>query len=624
MNDERLQRKLAAILYADVAGYSRLSGQDEDRTHRTLRSYLDAFTTVIQAHQGNVVHFAGDAVLADFGTATEALECAAQFQRELAARNADLPPQQRVEFRIGINLGEVIIDRNDIYGDGVNVAARLEALADTGGICISEAVYHAVGNKLPLAYEFMGQQTVKNIAKPVRTYRVLLDVQAQPGRRQTFFSHYARGLRAAAVVAVAAAVLGLGWWLWPSSPSTPEGPASAAVADDRPSIAVLPFDNLSGNVDEDYFSDGITSDLINDLAQVSGLFVIARNSVFTYKGRAMKVSQVGQELGVKYILEGSVLRVGNRVRINAQLVDVTSEHPMWAERYDRELNDVLTLQDEVTQNIVSALEVTLTPREAHRLNRAQQVDPTAYDIFLRGLELFRRFTQDTNAEARELFKQSAERDPTFARAVADVALTYSTDVLLGWADADDVKDIALTWADKAMALDESDPHVHFALSNLYTNLKRHGEAIVAAHRAIELDPNYADGYAALALALNHAGQPEEALKAIATAKQLNPLHAFYYTWITGQARFFLGRYEEAVRDFREVVERNAQFPAGHEMLAATLAHLGEIEDAQWAAEELLLLMPDFSLRRTEAQALYERFEDLKRYTDGLRRAGLPE
>ena len=627
MNGESFERKLAAILYADVAGYSRLTGQNEEDTHRALRTHLDTFTRTIEGHGGKVVHFAGDAVLADFATASNALACAAELQRDLAARNVEIPVERQVQFRIGIHLGEVIVDRDDIYGDGVNVAARLESLAEPGGICVSESVYAAVGNKLALDYEFMGEQLVKNIDKPVRAYRVLLDPATAAAARPkpAVVRRVGRGawLLGAAVLGLLL-LAGLGWLMRAQPPAGSQDRAAPGRVDGRPSIAVLPFDNLGGDPSEDYFSDGITADLINDLAQVSGLFVIARNSVFTYKGLPVKVQQVGNELGVGYILEGSVLRVGNRVRINTQLIDVGSEHPMWAERYDRELDDVLALQDEVTQSIVSALEVTLTPHEQKRLQESQRVNPVAYDFFLRGLERFRRFSQETNAEARELFTQAAAQDPQFARAFADVALTYSIDALLGWADPDEIAEIAQTWAKQALELDEGNPHVHFALSNLYMTQRRSDDAIAAARRAVALDPNYADGYGQLAVALNHAGQPQEALAAMATAMRLNPRYAFYYTWINGQSKFLLGRFEEAVEDFRAVVQRNALFPDGHLMLAATLAQLGEIEDAQWAASELLVLQPDFSIARARAKTLYKRPQDQDLYFGGLKLAGLPQ
>ncbi|NIW04265.1 MAG: tetratricopeptide repeat protein [Gammaproteobacteria bacterium] len=627
MNGESFERKLAAIFYADVAGYSRLTGQNEDDTHRALRTHLDTFTGAIEAHGGKVVHFAGDAVLADFVTASNALACAAELQRDLAARNVEVPVERRVQFRIGINLGEVIVDRDDIYGDGVNVAARLESLAEPGGICVSESVYAAVGNKLALGYQFMGEQPVKNIDKPVRAYRVLLDPTSAaaarpkaPAVRRVGRSSWLLG----AAVFTLLLLAGLGWLMRAQPPATPQDRAAPGRVDGRPSIAVLPFDNLSGDPSEDYFSDGITDDLINDLAQVSGLFVIARNSVFTYKGLPVKVQQVGSELGVSHILEGSVLRVGNRVRINTQLIDVGSEHPLWAERYDRELDDVLALQDEVTQSIVSALEVTLTPKEEKRLRESQRVNPVAYDYFLRGLERFRRFSQETNAEARELFTQAAAQDPQFARAFADVALTYSIDALLGWADPNEIAEIALTWAKQALELDEANPHVHFALSNLYMTQRRSDDAIAAARRAVALDPNYADGYGQLAVALNHAGRPQEALTAMATAMRLNPRYAFYYTWINGQSKFLLGRFAEAAEDFRTVVQRNALFPDGHLMLAATLAQLGETEDAEWAASELLVLHPDFSIARARAKTLYKRPQDQDLYFGGLELAGLPQ
>src|SRR5215510_12889456 len=376
-----MERKLAAILSADVKGYSRLMGDDELATVRTLTAYREVITNLIQTHRGRVVDSPGDNILAEFASVVDAVQCAMEIQREITARNAELSPHRQMAFRIGINVGDVLTEDGRLYGDGVNIAARVEGLADAGGICLSEAAYTQVKNKLALDYEYIGEQQVKNIAEPVRVYRVQLTPKA----------------------------------VVPTT-STEEG-ATLALPD-RPSIAVLPFTNMSGDSEQEYFSDGITEDLITDLSKLSGLFVIARNSVFTYKGTAVDVGEVSRKLGVRYLVEGSVRKAGNRVRINAQLVNATTGGHLWAERYDRELQDIFALQDEVTQKIVFALKVTLTPEEQVRFRQAPTNNLEAYDSFLRGQAYFWCLTREANVQARQLFKRAIELDPQYAGAYA--------------------------------------------------------------------------------------------------------------------------------------------------------------------------------------------------------------
>jgi adenylate cyclase len=388
---------------------------------------------------------------------------------------------------------------------------------------------------------------------------------------------------------------------------------------------VLPFDNLSGDPAQDYFSDGMTEDLITDLSQVSGLLVIARNSVFTYKGRAVKVQQVGRELGVQYVVEGSVRKAGNRVRINAQLVDARNGHHIWAERFDREITDVFALQDEVVKHIVAQLAVKLTKGEEQRLNRTAAVNPEAYDILLRGLERLRRFTRETNAEAREYFERAAAIDPTYARAHADVGFTLAADVQLGWTDTpEETGRQALMHARHALALDPTNRQGYFALASAHLGLKQHEEAIAAVRKLIALYPNYADGHAQLALDLVYAGQPEESLKAIRRAMRLDPRHPFFYVWIQGQGYFLMERYDEAIAEFQKVIEVNPAFPGARLTLASVYGLTGRTEDAEWEVAEILALLPGLTLTRERKGSLYKNAEDLDRYIEGLRKAGLPE
>ncbi len=595
-------------------------GEDEAGTLDALKAHRkELIDAKIAAHEGRIVKLMGDGMLAEFPSVVEAVKCAVAVQLGMAERNAAVAADRRIELRIGINLGDVIVDGDDIYGDGVNVAARLESLAEPGGICVRRTVRNQVRDKLPLSFEDMGEIEVKNIARPIRAFRALSKpAAATAGKRARF--------RLKPAIAVGAVVAGIAVgaiaWLQPWAPGL-ERP-STERATDQPSIAVLPFDNLSGDPAQDYFSDGITDDLVTDLSRVSGLFVIASSTTFTYKGKPVNVQQVGRDLGVRYVLEGSVRRVGDRVRINAQLIDAASGHHLWADRYDRQLTDVFVLQDEVTQMIVSALAVKLTADEEERLSQAAKANPEAYDTLLRGLELFRRFTLETHVQAREFFEKAVALDPTFARAYADLSLTLGENVAEGWTDAPGLSNQrSLEVAQHALALDDSLPVVHFALSTAYSYLKRHDEAIAAAQRTVELDSNYADGYAQLASSLNYAGRPEAGLAAIRKAMRLNPRHPFYYVWILGQSHFFMGRTEQAAAQFEKVVESNPHFSTGHLSLAAAYGVLDRVEDAEWEVEEVLTLLPDLTLERVRQSDSYRDPAHMDLYVNGLRKAGLP-
>jgi adenylate cyclase len=427
----------------------------------------------------------------------------------------------------------------------------------------------------------------------------------------------------AAVAFVALVAAGAIWLTWPQ-PEAPE----LVTGDARPSIVVLPFDNLSGDREEDYFSDGMTEDLITDLSHVSGLFVIARNTSFTFKGRAVSVKDIGQELGVRYVLEGSVRRAGNRVRINAQLIEADTEYHVWSDRFDREMTDVFALQDEVVQRIVSALAVKLTRAELERFSGQQETSPEAYDLVLRGIEQLRLFTKETNREARRFFLEATRFDPQYARAWANIAFTYSIESPFGWTDdPDESMRLAIEYANKANALDDGIVQVHFALSNIYVRQQRYDEAIAEANRSVELDPNYSDGYGALTLALLNAGRYDEALSAIRTALRLDPRGPFFYHWLEGRCLFMKGRYEEAREKFELVAERNPGFVAGLKYLAATYAMLGRIDDAEWTGDEILVLQPGYTLTR-EREAGFTAdsasAEGDERFISALRLAGIPE
>ena len=581
MTTKGVKRKLTAILSADVKGYSRLMGEDEEGTVRTLTAYRGIIGTIVQKHRGRVVDSPGDNLLAEFASVIDAVRCAVEIQEELRARNAELPEDRRMEFRIGVNLGDVIVEGDRIYGDGVNIAARIEGVAQGGGLCISGTVYDQIENKLALQYESLGEHTVKNIKKPVQVYRVRTQADA-------IVSETSRELK------------------------LPE----------RPSIAVLPFVNMSGDPEQEYFSDGITEDLITDLSRVPGLFVIARHSTFTYKGKAVKVDQVGRELGVRHVLEGSVRRAGDRLRITAQLVDATTGGHLWAERYDRDLKDIFALQDEVTQKIVAALAVKLTEGEEDRLARKCTENLEAYDYTLRAMEYFSRATKEANAQARQMLEKAIALDPEYALAYSRLGRTHVADWNSGWSRDPQSLEQALELAQRAIALDDSLPDGHSLLGEVYLWKKQHDQAIAELEKTITFDPNNADGLADLGYILIWAGRPREVIGLIKKAMRLNPLYPAYYLFHLGHAYFLTDEYEEAIAAFKRARNRNPDFWPPRVYLVASYGHLGQMEEAQAEAVELERLRPDLSLEVWRERLPYKDKAALERVLDPLRKVGL--
>ena len=621
--NDRLKRKLVAILHADIVGFSRLSYEDEEGTYRKLRSHLDYFAEIIQSHNGSVVNTAGDAILAEFPTASEALNCAAAVQRAFEDKNRDLPEDQWMRFRIGVNLGEVIVDHNDIYGDGVNVAARLEGLAEPGGICISQAVYAAVGRKLDLAYQDIGRQQIKNIAEPVHAYQVLLNGEARSARPR----HTPR--RTAALIAGGSAlclVLVGAVWLGFERLSEETGPEDSVVAleDTMPSIAVLPFRNLGGDSKEDYFSDGITNDIITDLSRFSNLFVIASNSVFIYKGKAVDIKDVGRELGVRYVLEGSIQKVGINVRLNVQLIDAATNHNLWADRYDRELGDIFAVQDELTAAIVAALRVTLTEVERSRTARQDTDNLEAYDLFLRGRS-YLRGSKQTHLKARKLFDQAIALDPDFAAAYAEKSLTYFSGFIMPMTRDPKVVEGSLAAAERAVALDPNLPLAQARLGwALFAN-RRHDEAIAAGRRAVALGPSDADSHAQLGNILNWSGKPEEAITHLERAMRLNPHHPFYYQFYLGHSYYLSENREQAIELMERVVTRAPYFLPVRRHLAVLYEEVGQSEEAKAQTKEVLRIFPGASIEDARARCMYRWEPALQdRFFEGLRRSGMPE
>lgn len=582
MDSGRIERKLAAILAADVAGYSRLMGSDEEGTLRLLKSHLNELVEPhIAAHRGRIVKRTGDGLLVDFSSAVEAVRCAVAIQAGMVDRNRTTTEDSRIEFRIGINLGDVIIEGGDIYGDGVNIAARLEGLAEPGGIFVSRAVRDSIRDKLGLVLEDLGEKPVKNIARPVRVFRI--------GR--------GRG----------------------------DGPvASPPSVPDRPSIAVLPFTNMSGDSEQEYFSDGISEDLITDLSKVSALFVIARNSSFTYKGKTVKVQEIGRELGVRFVLEGSIRKVGNRVRITAQLVDALSGGHLWADRFDRDVTDIFATQDEVVRRIVHALAVKLTRREAQQLRRGGTRNIEAYECWLRARQLLGRGTRDAIAQARTMHRRALEIDPAFAAPYGGLAFADISDYVNGWADDPErVLRQAEGWARRAIELEEQQPVGHVALGNVLVWQRRHDEALVELNRVIDLDRNYAQGHALLAMALMYSGRAAESLEPFATAMRLDPLHPNIVLHLLAQAHFSLGEDEVAANYLIERIARNPNTDASRMLLASCYGHLGRVDEARAAWAALLEVNPGFSLTQRAGVLPYKNTRDFERIAEGLAKAGLP-
>ncbi len=585
MSDGAVTRKLTAILYADVAGYSRLTGADEVGTHRQLSAGLDLIAGRIEETGGRVVHYAGDAVLAEFASVVAAVETAVGVQKALAEAHADTPAEARLQFRIGVNLGEVIVDRDDIYGDGVNVAARLESLADPGGVCVSGAVFEQVKGKLDVGFQDMGPQDVKNIAEPVRAYRTLVD----------------------AIDAIE------------EPPALP----------DIPSIAVLPFDNLSGDTEQEFFADGMTEDIITGLSHFRWLFVIARNSTFTFKGRAVEIAEVAKAFGVRYVMEGSVRKAGNKVRITAQLIDATTGGHIWADRYDRDLDDIFAVQDEITEAIVAAIAPEID--EAERA-LAQRKPPESLDVwgrYQRGLAAYYVTTREALDSAIEQFDEISRRDPTFAPAFA-LAADSRIRLLIHYERNDsELLSQAHEKMRLASALEPRNPTCLMTESRVYSFLDQHEVAISKAEEAVSLNPNSEMANYLLGFVLGKAGRCDSAIDQLDRAIRLSPRDAFAGGFFSVKSilLFQTGRYHEAFECAQRASSLPNPRPGNLQFLAASLIKLGRRDEAVAAIDELLRHQPEASvadMREKTTQAFSRAAENIDILVDALREAGLPE
>jgi adenylate cyclase len=583
MSEARLERRLAAILAADVVGYSRLMGLNEEGTHEALKAHrYEVIEPEIKEHRGRIVRTMGDGALVEFASVVEAVRCAVDIQRAMATRNAAIPKDRRVEFRIGINVGDIIIEPDDIYGDGVNIAARLEALARPGGIFLSEDVYKQIRGRLTIDVNDMGEHQLKNIDQPVRIFNIQLEGSSEPD------------------------------------------------IPDKPSIAVLPLENLGGNPKEDYFADGITEDIITELSRFSNLIVIARNSTFKYKGKAVDVRQVGRELGVRYLLEGSVRRGIDRLRITAQLVDSSTGAHRWAERYDREPKDVFIIQDEVARTIAAILAAHVTKAEAERTLLKPPATWQAYDHYMRAAATWASFqsswTLESLLETRRLLTDSLSVDRKYARAYSMLASTHR----VAWFNplneeylSQSAIDQAINFARTAIELDPNLPDAYAELGYALIRKRNFDAAVAAAERAIALNPNFADYR--LATVFMYAGESTRAIEFAKAQMRFDPFHPHFAPLMIGEAYYMLKQYNEAQRWLRQATGRAPNHQYGHAFLAATYAQLGRGTDAHAEAAEVLRLNPNYTIEGTQKRvSIFKRGEDIEHLIDGLQKAGLPE
>ena len=634
MTKEGLKRKLAAILSADVEGYSRLMGNDEAATIRTLTAYKDAMTAHIQQNRGRVVDAPGDNLLAEFASVVDAVQCAVEIQRELAERNEQISEDRKMVFRIGVNLGDVVEEKDRIYGDGVNIAARIESICDGGGVCISGTAFEHVENKLDLEYEDLGDHKVKNIEKPVRVYRVLSYTDAAGHREIRAKKTVAKNWSKMPVLSVVALiVIGTAtFWYFYFRPSLKvvSLEKNASTLPEKPSIAVLPFDNMSGDSEQDYFADGMTDELITDLSKISGLLVISRNSSFTYKGKTVKIQQVANELNVKYVLEGSIQRAGDRVRIRAQLIDGATDHHLWAESYDAVMENIFDLQDEITKKIAAVLAVKLTSKEQNRFANKETTNIKAYDAFVKGWEHLHRETPDDLIQAISLFKEAIALDPEYSRAHAALAWTYlNSSLRYEWQEFVNVLPQYRLLARKHLDLAMQTPTstAHLVASKMALHRRQYEDSFSHAQHALAYDANDPDANLNMAQFLNATGQPEKGLEFVNKTIQLDPRNMAAPLYEAGMAHFIMGNLQKSVTMMERSINHNPTVVGRYEGLSSIYALLGRIQNAQdahkkgkkaWSPSvfpnDLITVMIYFLVRDRQVA---------DRYADGIVKAGWP-
>ena len=632
MSAEKHKRKLAAILSADAAGYSRLMEQDEARTLTTLKAHLQVMGSQVESHRGRVVAIHGDSLLAEFASVVDAVQCAMEIQKEIKARNQELPEGSRMPFRIGINLGDVIEEDGNIYGDGVNVASRLEGLADPGGICISRSVHDHVKSKLNVGYQSMGDHSVKNIAEPIRVYRVVPEPDAFGKTVGKVWYRLKQWQKVALAIGIALLQVGGGIAVkkYMDQPGSSPGifafftEKTALPLPDKPSIAVLPFENMTGDPKQEYFTDGFTEQIITSLSKISSLFVISRNSSFTYKGKPVKVGKVSKELGVRYVLEGSIQKSGDRVRINAQLIDAVSDQHLWAENYDRDLKDIFALQDEINLKILTALQVNLTSGEQTRVWAKGTKNLEAYLRLMQARESMYLGNEAGTARARQLIEETIALDPRYAQAFMYMGSTHIQDFLLGSSKSPKESLVqGIEWMQKALAMDDSLAEAHARLGHLYTFVNRHDEAIAEAEKAMAMDPNSASVHYMACLVLRFSGKPAESIPVCKKSIRLEPFAPGIYYGNLGMAYFTNGTdCGEAVKACEEGLKRAPDGMIVHFMATTVFSACGKEKEARKAAKELLRISPKFSAESFAKRLPQIHQKDKDRITEALRRAGL--
>ena len=592
MPSDKVIRRLSAILVADVVEYSRLMAANEGATLAALKLHRrELFDPKIGEYHGRIVKLMGDGILAEFSSAVEAVQCAIEIQEGMAERNATVDEDSRLDFRMGVNLGDVIVEGDDIYGDGVNVAARLEGLAEPGGICVSLAARDQVLDKVPIKFADFGEQQVKNLPRPVRVFGVLLEFQSVVESRK----------EANSIV--------------------------ATQVSDKPSIAILPFTNMSGDPEQEYFSDGIAEDITTGLSKNRSFFVISRGTSFKYKGATIDVSKIAQELAVRYVLEGSVRKAGNRVRISAQLSDAPVNHQVWAERYDRDLEDIFAVQDEITQNIIGSLAPGIMSAEIQRAQRKEVGNLEAWDLIMQAHWHIRQFTKDDTIKARGLLHQALELEANNAIALSDLAFAAHFEALFGWSD-DPIGtfDIVGDAARKAVAADDQNAMAHTALAIFELFSNRHDDAVRRLHTACDLDPNlvFARGYLGVTYAFG--GDYDAAMPHIQQTIQMSPRDPLLVIWhvVMGWASLVAEQYQQAVDFAKQAIEHNPEFTDSYSVLAAGHGQLGQLDEAGAALEQLLIRMPGLTANDKRLQRPFKRAIDRQRFVEGLIKGGLPE
>jgi len=630
MAEEGFKRKLAAILSADAVGYSRLMAENETATVKTIATYREVISSLIKQHRGRVVDSPGDNILAEFSSVVDAVQCAVAVQNEIQTRNAGLAKNRRMEFRIGINLGDVIDEEDRIYGDGVNVAARLEAMADPSGICVSKTTFDQIETKLPLGYEYLGEQSVKNIPKPVGAYRVLMkpDAAGKVIGEKRFLGRFSRKTAMAAIVILFVVAVGLVGWNIYLQQSKKVEPASiekmAFPLPEMPSIVVLPFINMSGEKSQEYISDGLTETLITNLSKVPNLFVIARESSFYYKGKSLQVKQISEELGVRYVLEGSVQRSENRIRITAQLIDALKGHHLWAENYDRQLEDFFALQDDIALNVLRGMQLQLTAHEKRRGVGTDNLE--AYLKSLEGLYHVFLWNNEGNAFGRLLYREAIALDPEYADAYNLLGYTHLWDAWRGYSKSPQ-KSLALAeeFAQKALGLDSSLVSPQCLLAFIYLAKRQYDKALAKAEQAYALDPNDPEMNIALGMTLQLIDRPEEAIPLYEKVMRLNPHPPNYIILMLSEAYVQVELYDEAIDFINKWIHLYPNLLKLRLPLLVAYIMVGRDEDAKTEAAKVLKLDPKFSIKKYEiSRGHYKNQDYINLFLNGLRKAGLPE